>query len=306
MMKTIFEHSQANILVIPQALFAMKDITVLKQHRNSAVLYKNLQHDLTDVEFYTNTPCFIYIDSGKEVITNSDNQVIELLPGQSILLPQGQNLHSDFVKQTERLKAYLVFFDDDVVTEFLSSRQAEQANRHGSGSASQSPDYCRLTKSDEIGRFFHSLQVDINDPAFLKVKLLELLHLIAWQAPGQQLHALLAQRKRLAPKRNLARILENPEVLKLSVSAMADLCGRSPSSFNRDFKALYQQTPKQWLQQKRLATALTLLQSGEQSVTDIALQLGYENVSGFIQAFKQQYGITPKQAAIKQQTAVNK
>lgn len=287
-MKTLFEHSQSNILVIPQALFAMKDICVVKHHHNSAVFYKNLEQDLTDVEFYTNTPCFIYIDSGKEVITNSDNQSVELLSGQSIMLPQGQNLHSDFVKETERLKAYLVFFDDDVVTEFLSSYQAAKKPL--------TSQYCLLKQSDDIDHFFHSVRTPINDPAFLKIKLLELLHLIAWQDTEQQLYTLLSQRKRLAPKRNLARILQNPDVLKLSVSDMADICGRSQSSFNRDFKALYQQTPKQWLLEKRMASAMTLLQSGEYKVTDVALQLGYDNVSAFIQAFKQKYGMTPKQA----------
>ncbi len=77
-MKTIFEHTQSNVLVIPQALYTMKDVVVLSHHRNSAIIYKNLEHDLVDIEFYTNTPCFIFIENGREVITNSNNDTIEL------------------------------------------------------------------------------------------------------------------------------------------------------------------------------------------------------------------------------------
>ncbi|WP_157576834.1 hypothetical protein [Pseudoalteromonas rubra] len=54
-MKTVFEHTQISVLVIPQILYAMKDAEVLGHYRNSAIVYKNLAQDLVDIEFYTNT-----------------------------------------------------------------------------------------------------------------------------------------------------------------------------------------------------------------------------------------------------------
>ena len=41
----------------------------------------------------------------------------------AIFLPRGLNLHSDYVKVTENLKAYLIFFTDDVLTDFISAKK---------------------------------------------------------------------------------------------------------------------------------------------------------------------------------------
>ena len=81
----------------------------------------------------------------------------------------------------------------------------------------------------------------------------------------------------------------------LTVTDLAALSGRSVTSFNRDFKKTYSTTPKRWLLDQRLEYANTLLEQTDQTVTDIALQIGYENVSHFIKAFKDKYGATPKQ-----------
>lgn len=288
-MKTIFEHTQSNILVIPQALFAMKDVTVVSHHRNSAILYKNLEQDLVDVEFYTNTPCFIYIESGREVITNSNGDTIELGAGSAIFLPQGLNLQSDFVKETQSLKAYLVFFDDDVVMDYLSKFKG------GLSCHEIKEAFCLLEGGDEFTAFFDSIRVEIETPTYLNIKLQELLHLIAWRDSQCIFHSLLSTKKRVPTKRNLARILETLDVLHLAVSDLAYLSGRSLSSFNRDFKETYKITPKKWLQEKKLARAKELLADQELTVTEVAFTMGYENVSAFINAFKLKYGITPKQ-----------
>ncbi|MBW3694882.1 AraC family transcriptional regulator [Vibrio sp. T187] len=288
-MKTIFEHTQSNVLVIPQALYAMKDVVVLSHHRNSAIMHKNLEQDLVDIEFYTNTPCFIFIENGREVITNSNNDTVTLSAGSSIFLPQGLNLQSDFVKETESLKAYIVFFDDDVISAYLSNVKRPLAFHESKDT------YFQLEGGDEFTAYFDSIRADINTPAYLNIKLQELLHLIAWKDPQRILNSLLTTQKRVPPKRNLARLLETLDVLHLTVSDLAHLSGRSLSSFNRDFKESYKMTPKKWLHEKKLFKAKELLLDNELSVTEVAMTMGYDNVSAFIKAFKLKYGVTPKQ-----------
>ncbi|PAJ76253.1 hypothetical protein CJF42_00750 [Pseudoalteromonas sp. NBT06-2] len=41
------------------------------------------------------------------------------------------------------------------------------------------------------------------------------------------------------PKRNLTRLLNSSDTLKLSISDLANLSGRSISTFTRDFKSIY-------------------------------------------------------------------
>lgn len=288
-MKTIFEHTQSRLLVIPQSLYTMKDVELLCRLRTSAVFHKNLDHDLTNIEFYTNNPCLIYIESGQEVISNRNNETITLNAGNALFLPQGSSLQSDFVKHTQNLTAKLVFFGEEVIAEYLAkttqSEVDDQSSHHH---------HCILNNRQVFSHYFASITRQIKNEAYLYGKFQELLHLIAHVDTSGNFRQLLKTMRSLPTKKNLIRLLENPEILHLSVNDLAHISGRSLSTFNRDFKAIHSATPKQWLVEQRLDKARELIKSESMSVTDIAIQVGYSNVSQFIKAFKAKYGITPK------------
>jgi AraC-like DNA-binding protein len=266
----------------------MKDVKLLCELRNSAIFHKSLEQDLRNIEFYTNTPCFIYIESGVEVITSNSHEVITLTPGDSIFLPQGLSLHSDYVKETRSLKAKLVFFNDDEIAIFLN--KFNRAKEHNVTDC----DYLYLDESEYFGRYFDSINYDISDESYLSSKFQELLYLIDYADKSKKFYSLLSTMKRLPPKKNLMRLLDTVETLHLSVGDLAHLSGRSVSSINRDFKAIYQVTAKQWLLDNRLSKAKDLLETESHSVTDVAMMVGYSNVSHFIKSFKCKYGVTPK------------
>jgi len=71
--------------------------------------------------------------------------------------------------------------------------------------------------------------------------------------------------------------------------------GRSVSTFRREFKDQFQMTPKKWLKEKRIEKAIKLIDTQTMSVTELAYEVGYENISYFIKAFKLQTGLSPKQ-----------
>jgi AraC-like DNA-binding protein len=290
---SIETYCQKNILVIPQTLFSMKECQVLLQHGNSIIFYKYLAEDLTDVEFYVNTPCIIYIERGMETITTHDNQCSELKANTAIFFPQGINLHSDYVKSTDNLIAYLIFFDQELIVDFLRTKMSKEL------SPKINSDLLTLTCGEEIPDYLHSIKL-LHKHLLLsadlsQIKLLELLHLLT-QRNDKLISAMHSSIKKMAkPKRNLKRLLTNKQAFKLTVADLANLSGRSYVSFNRDFKALFDMPPKQWLQDKRLSYARTLLTDKNSSVTETAVELGYENVSHFINAFKGKYEVTPKQ-----------
>ena len=297
-MKGISEYCETNILVIPQALYSMRDATSLLDTGSSVIFYKSLEEDLVDVEFYTNMPCVVYIESGKETITTSDNVTHYLKANTAIFLPQGLNLHSDYVRATENLKAYLIFYDQNIISDFLSSSNGIDPSKDINS------ELITVKCTEAMNVFFQSFQVmnkeRCDSSALIRLKLLELLHLLAADSGGIFQAALSSATKTLTPKRNLVRLLRNDNVVNLSVSDLAHLSGRSVSSFFRDFKATYGMPPKQWLQERRLSRAYTLLTSQELTVTEVALDVGFENISHFIQLFKSRYQITPKQLMLSQ------
>jgi AraC-like DNA-binding protein len=292
-MKTVSDYSEKNILVIPQSLYGMTDVVPLLNRANSPIFYKNLEHDLTDVEFYTNVPCLVYIESGQETITTSENKTYELHAHTAIFLPQGVNLHSDYVKTTTDLKAYLVFFEDDVIDSYLTIIKPITKNKN------HQSELLKIQCDELINIYFKSVQLltkrGNNSTAHIKIKLLELLHLLTIYNADFSQSILHSKKQTKIPKRNITRLLNNSNTLKLTIKDLAHLSGKSISTFSRDFKSLYNMPPNKWLQEKRLAHAHQLLIDTNLSVTHIASDVGYENVSHFIKSFKNKYKITPKQ-----------
>jgi AraC-like DNA-binding protein len=81
----------------------------------------------------------------------------------------------------------------------------------------------------------------------------------------------------------------------VTVEELAFLCHMSLSTFKRRFAKIYNTSPNKWLLEKRMQKAAHLLKQGECKASEIYFELGYENLSSFIQSFKQVHGITPKQ-----------
>ncbi|THT98749.1 AraC family transcriptional regulator [Lampropedia puyangensis] len=81
-----------------------------------------------------------------------------------------------------------------------------------------------------------------------------------------------------------------------SLDAWARWAGIAPRTMSRRFIAETGFSFTEWRQRVRLLGALELLMSG-QSVMATALDMGYDNVSGFIALFRRFFGVTPGQYA---------
>lgn len=89
--------------------------------------------------------------------------------------------------------------------------------------------------------------------------------------------------------------MEHNFMYNLSIPQFAQLTGRSLSVFKRDFKAYYHTTPSRWLTQKRLEHARLLLETSNKSVSEVAFECGFENLSHLSRIFKEKYGVAPSQ-----------
>ena len=86
-------------------------------------------------------------------------------------------------------------------------------------------------------------------------------------------------------------LIENPADQR-DLDKWATEVGASKRTLNRLFSAQTGMSFSAWRQQRRIHRAIELLAIGE-SVTSIALELGYENTSAFIAMFKRCLGTTP-------------
>ncbi|MDE1190806.1 MAG: AraC family transcriptional regulator [Arachidicoccus sp.] len=79
----------------------------------------------------------------------------------------------------------------------------------------------------------------------------------------------------------------------------AKLTGRSPATFKRDFKKLFELTPEKWLQKKRLEKAHYLIAQKHRKPSDVYLEVGFENLSHFSTSFKKKYGYNASSLALQ-------
>ena len=91
------------------------------------------------------------------------------------------------------------------------------------------------------------------------------------------------------------KTIESNQLNKLTIKELSFLCNMSESKFKREFKKYFKSSPSKWFQEKRLKHAAFLLQNKATRPSDIFLEVGYETLSNFIQAFKTEFGQTPKQ-----------
>ncbi|MBN1467825.1 MAG: helix-turn-helix domain-containing protein [Fusobacteriaceae bacterium] len=96
-----------------------------------------------------------------------------------------------------------------------------------------------------------------------------------------------------SPAQGAKDIIEKPGNEILTISEIAEILGMSQANLDYYFKKDFNITPKKYQNQIKIDRARYLLK--ENNVTEVAMSLGFENISHFIRLFKEAYGVTPKQ-----------
>lgn len=86
---------------------------------------------------------------------------------------------------------------------------------------------------------------------------------------------------------------ENLEHL-IKMQDLESISGLSTAKIERYFKKLFQVTPSQYIQKKRIERAIELLNQSY-SITDISNRCGYSDHSAFTRQFKQVIGLSPSE-----------
>jgi AraC-like DNA-binding protein len=81
----------------------------------------------------------------------------------------------------------------------------------------------------------------------------------------------------------------------LRVADLAAHCGFGARRFHQLFDEAFGTTPHRYLQRLRLDTALALLRDPRNTLTDVALSVGFGDQSAFTHAFTRRFGLAPGQ-----------
>jgi AraC family transcriptional regulator len=80
-----------------------------------------------------------------------------------------------------------------------------------------------------------------------------------------------------------------------TLAKLANIGGLSRYHFLRTFKRVTGITPHQWMLRARLRKAARRLVASRDAITDVALDVGFNDLSNFIRSFRAEFGISPRQ-----------
>ena len=80
---------------------------------------------------------------------------------------------------------------------------------------------------------------------------------------------------------------------EISLAAVAKKAGMTESAFSRRFSAINGISFKQYVVERKIERAIFLLRNTNRKMSDIALDSGFDSISGFYSAFQKKTGTTP-------------
>lgn len=259
------------------------------------------------VDYRIQTPCrnnriqlaqnvFSFLLEGtKELITPERAVLID--NRQFLLIRAGNCLMSEKLAPSRAYRSLLFFFPDALV-ERLLRQHAPPPAQHADPMAAAG--YVVLPYDDYLAHFVQSLLVLQQGPAAVRQRLLpakleEIMLYLIEQQGSAFLRQLLPGPVARGPQQRLRQVVEANALNCLNVAELAFLCNMSVSTFKRHFEQAFVSSPSRWFQQQRLQHSAYLLTARQQRPTDVYVTVGFETLSSFTQAFKQQFGLTPKQ-----------
>lgn len=266
----------------------------LNLNSNQSILVFNYESftEISKQEILLNKNTFSFLQEGtKEVFFDNSTQSIN--NSQFLLMKSGHCLMTEKLSsQSNFYRSILFFFSNHDVYRFMEKFKIETSsskNNHSTYSFSYDTFIKRFVDSlTDLSHLSNSIQNEI-----LKTKFEEIMLYLTDTQGLDFLYSLINNHD--DEKQKFIRTVESNALNKLTLKELSFLCNMSVSTFKREFEKHFDSTPSKWFQNKRLERSAYLLKNESKRPSDIFEEIGYENLSNFIQAFKMKFGVTPKQ-----------
>ena len=273
-----------DIIKLPESLNSEKSLNVQVYDYCSSQEISKQQIILNQ-----NTFSFL-IEGNKEVIF--DNSDLSIDNRKFLIMKSGHCLMTEKLSEIKNYRSILLFFTNETLSRFIQKFELNNSKQNEYKSV-HSFEYDKFIK-----RFVDSL-IDISklsktvQKKIIEVKFEEIMLYLIELHGTHILYYLTSNNDNLT--QNFTRTVESNQLKKLTLKELAFLCNMSISTFKREFEKHYSESPIKWFQNKRLEHAYYLLNQKHKKSSEIYFEVGYENLSSFIQAYKSKYNKTPKQ-----------
>ena len=255
-----------------------------------------LDHDFRLQREMRDDACLAYIQEGKQEIY-SPTQKMEAKGKESILMKCGNYIASfKDVSPTAKFRSVVFHLDPESIKVAFDDKNLDFL-RVDRSKVARDP-ALKMPQNDLLDNFVTSMMPYFNNPDLAKeelllLKLKELVYILSDFGKNPLVNQILGT---LYSPEEIAfdEIISANLYHNLSIAELGHLTARSESSFKRDFKKWYNESPAKYFKTKRLEKAAELLKKSIVPVSEIAWECGFENPAHFSASFHNHYGKSPK------------
>lgn len=157
----------------------------------------------------------------------------------------------------------------------------------------------QLAASELVKKYFESLiyLFEYREAVSEEILILKLKELIALLMKTDNSPQILQIMRSLFSKRTFSfkEVVDAHICTPATVENLAMLTNHSLSSFKREFKRIYDDTPASYIMDKRAEKVASLLSASDESISHIGYDCGFTSPAHLSRVFKNKYGVTPSE-----------
>jgi len=246
--------------------------------------------------------CFLYMVEG-EINYKTEKQSISIPVNEAVLLKCG-NYFSQ-IKNSKTFKNHqivIVHFHPEILKKIYDTNLPKIFLQPIN--IDKSIDLSNISNDFLIQKYIESLLFYFDNPLLtnedlLVLKLKEIILLLCQTKNAPVIQQILSQL--FSPTSfTFKQIIENNLFYHLTTNELAEIANLSLSSFKREFKKNYNDTPANYIRNKKLEKAAELLLISEERITDIAFDCGFNDLANFSTLFHDKFHFTPSSFRLNQ------
>ncbi len=249
-----------------------------------------IQPPITHERVFQNQGCFMYI---KNTSANVHSSLEKLkVESREAVLFQCDTFFVEFLKNDKEVEVIAFHLYPDVLKQIYEKELPTKIIEDAFNVKAK-----KIVDSEIISEFIKSFEFYFQNPTLVNDDLLELKikELILLLIQSKNVESVLELVKNLYSTStiNIKEVIELHLHSNLAAKDIAKLCQMSLSTFKREFKKLFNDTPLNYITKRRIEKAEHLLRISDLSISEIAYELGYNDPQYFARMFKKHTSLTP-------------
>ena len=243
--------------------------------------------------------CFFYVLNGSftTVQANGPHQVHEK---EGLIKNNCGNFISQFEpgKNGKDYEAVVTYLYPDVFREIYNNEVPSFLNKEIASSPK------KLVGDHLLDDFIKGMTIyfqnhELIDDDLVQLKLKELVMILLKSKYYESVHDLF-NTIFATGKNEFRAVVENNLFSPINMEEIAFLANKSLSTFKRDFKKEFDETPSRYIKVRRLERAAELLLSTEEPVSGIGYDCGFQDATTFSTSFLEHFGSSPSKYRVNQ------